>query len=112
MQPTLVAALSTKDSLELLRKGDPDKRVKEEIVSDPGLDLGQFVATELGNLPLDVALLKSALLLAQEHAKRKGIDAEELWTRSLAGAWPQTRRRSLGPQPRSALALRRDPAQC
>ena len=35
-----------------------------------------------------------------------------LWTRSLAGARPQTRRQSLEPHPRSAPALRRDPARC
>ena len=39
--------------------------------------------------------------------ERRGI-----WTRSLAGARPQTRRQSLEPHPRSAPALRRDPARC
>ena len=39
--------------------------------------------------------------------ERRGV-----WTRSLAGARPQIRRRSLESHPRSAPALRRDPARC
>ena len=39
--------------------------------------------------------------------ERRGV-----WTRSLACARPQIRRRSLESHPRSAPALRRDPARC
>jgi tetratricopeptide (TPR) repeat protein len=58
-----VGVLSTDESMELLEKdrGRDDTRVKIAVLQDGSIDLRGFVEHELGNLPLAVSMVKSAL---------------------------------------------------
>jgi tetratricopeptide (TPR) repeat protein len=57
-----VDCFSPQDSMQLLRtRGCRGLQVKKEILEDPVADVRGFVERDLGNLPLGVAMLKSAL---------------------------------------------------
>jgi tetratricopeptide (TPR) repeat protein len=58
---TEVGKLLTEESMSFLGRGDKKQRVDEAVLESKSINLRKYVEHDLGNLALDVALLKNAL---------------------------------------------------